>query len=123
MRHTILRLIGDHYRRPKGTHRSWQGCDLDLTGVTIDGDMDCGGATFSGGTVSFRHATFSGGTVSFGTAMFSGSTVSFRSATFSSGDVSFDGATGPAPQGLLAAVGTPPPSGVTLPSAWLLSAP
>ncbi|MFJ7416896.1 hypothetical protein ACIQWZ_39820 [Streptomyces sp. NPDC098077] len=33
VRHTILRLIGDHYRRPKGTHRSWQGCDLDLTGV------------------------------------------------------------------------------------------
>ena len=40
VRHTILRLIGDHYRRPQGTHRSWQGCDLDLTGVIIDGSMD-----------------------------------------------------------------------------------
>ncbi|MFC8198164.1 transposase [Streptomyces sp. NPDC057298] len=34
--HTILRLIGDHYRIPHGTHRSWQRRDLDLTGVTID---------------------------------------------------------------------------------------
>ncbi|MGW5925969.1 pentapeptide repeat-containing protein [Streptomyces anulatus] len=218
VRHTILRLIGDHYRRPKGTHRSWQGCDLDLTGVTIDGDMDFAGAMFSGGTtsfagatfssgvvsfrsatfsggdVSFRSATFSGGTVYFGATfsggnvyfagatfsdgtvyfdvamfsrgnvyfggtMFSGSDVYFRSATFSGGDVSFniatfsdgdvsfagatfsggdvsfnnatfsdgtvsfDDATGSAPQGLPAAVGTPPPWGVTLPSAWLLSAP
>ncbi|MEU4029175.1 pentapeptide repeat-containing protein [Streptomyces anulatus] len=230
VRHTILRLIGDHYRRPKGTHRSWQGCDLDLTGVTIDGDMDFHGATFSGGTVDFRgatfsggtvdfnyatfsgtmffdHATFSGGTVSFNhaefpsgsvtfsRATFSGGSVTFRCATFSSGTVSFnhaefpsgsvtfsiatfssgtvsfnyatfsggtvsfnyaefsggtvsfryavfsgstvtfdgaefsgstvtfDGATSPIPQGLLAAVGTPPPSGITLPSAWLLSAP
>ncbi len=171
VRHTILRLIGDHYRRPKGTHRSWQGCDLDLTGVTIDGDMDFGGATFSdgitsfaralfsggtvsfdgalfsngdvsfdgatfsggdmyfdgatfsGGTVSFRHATFSGCGMHFDSATFSDGTVYFGSTTFSSGDMSFDGATGPAPQGLLTAVGTPPPSGVTLPSAWLLSAP
>ncbi|WP_413754784.1 pentapeptide repeat-containing protein [Streptomyces sp. MMBL 11-3] len=67
-RHTILRLIGDHYRRPKGTHRSWQGCDLDLTGFTTDGDMSFDGATFSGGIVSFRDATFSGGGVSFNNA-------------------------------------------------------
>ncbi|MFH9653942.1 pentapeptide repeat-containing protein [Streptomyces anulatus] len=93
VRHTILRLIGDHYRRPKGTHRSWQGCDLDLTGVTIDGDMDFNNATFSGGTVSFDDATFSGGTVSFRSATFSGGTVSFRSATFSGGTVSFRSAT------------------------------
>ncbi|MFB7484669.1 pentapeptide repeat-containing protein [Streptomyces anulatus] len=219
VRHTILRLIGDHYRRPKGTHRSWQGCDLDLTGVTIDGDMDFSGAEFSGGTVSFDYARFSGGVVSFdgstfsdgdvsfvgatfsggalffgevtfsgshvsfsgarfsdgtvsfsgaefsgsivsfGYAMFSGGTVFFGAArfsggvvsfdgatfsggdvsfhsvafsggvvpfddaTFSDGDVSFDGATGPVPRGLLAAVRTPPPAGVTFPSAWLLSAP
>ncbi|MFE0738692.1 hypothetical protein [Streptomyces sp. NPDC058855] len=44
VRHTILRLIGDHYRRPKGTHRSWQGCDLHLTGVTIDGRLNFDGA-------------------------------------------------------------------------------
>ncbi|MFJ5050458.1 pentapeptide repeat-containing protein [Streptomyces sp. NPDC088719] len=203
VRHTILRLIGDHYRRPKGTHRSWQGCDLDLTGVTIDGNIDFSGAEFSGGTVSFRGAEFSDDTVSFDGATFSGSNVFFNGATFSGsavffrgatfsdgtvffsgttfsdgtvffsgttfsdgtvsfsgttfsgctvpfsgaefsggyvyfgnalsadgtmsmfsgGDVSFDGAIGLVPQGLLAAVGTPPPSGVTLPSAWLLSAP
>ncbi|MFE7371362.1 pentapeptide repeat-containing protein [Streptomyces anulatus] len=170
VRHTILRLIGDHYRRPKGTHRSWQGCDLDLTGVTIDGNMDFDGAEFSDGTVSFNGAklsdgtvsfngaklsdgtvsfngatfsgstvylsraefsgstvyfdgaTFSDGTVSFSGAEFSGSTVLFGNATFSDGTVSFDGATGAVPQGLLSAVGTPPPAGVTLPSAWLLSA-
>ncbi|GFH78529.1 hypothetical protein Sgou_31990 [Streptomyces gougerotii] len=79
VRHTILRLIGDHYRRPKGTHRSWQGCDLDLTGITIDCDMD------------FRDATFSGGAVKFDGAEFSGSAVDFRGATFSGGALYFRG--------------------------------
>ncbi|CAL9677772.1 hypothetical protein SUDANB105_08083 (plasmid) [Streptomyces sp. enrichment culture] len=89
VRHTILRLIGDHYRRPRGTHRSWQGCDLDLTGVTIDGYLDFGDATFSDATVSFRDATFSGATVSFEDATFSGATVSFEGATFTGVKVSF----------------------------------
>ncbi|MFE5406662.1 pentapeptide repeat-containing protein [Streptomyces sp. NPDC056580] len=95
VRHTILRLIGDHYRRPPGTHRSWQGCDLDLTDVAIDGDMDFSGATFSSGTVSFSGATFSGGAVSFDNARFSGGTVSFGNAVFSGGTVSFDNASFP----------------------------
>ncbi|MGX1710698.1 pentapeptide repeat-containing protein, partial [Streptomyces albidoflavus] len=93
VRHTILRLIGDHYRQPKGTHRSWQGCDLDLTGVTIDCNMDFGGATFSGGAVSFGGATFSSGAVNFRGATFSGGKVSFRGATFSGSNVNFVGAT------------------------------
>jgi uncharacterized protein YjbI with pentapeptide repeats len=93
VRHTILRLIGDHYRRPQGTYGSWQGCDLDLTGVTIDSDVSFDGATFSDGTVSFDGATFSDGTVSFGDATFSSGAVSFHGATFSSGMVRFDGAT------------------------------
>ncbi|MFH8939526.1 pentapeptide repeat-containing protein [Streptomyces griseosporeus] len=105
VRHTILRLIGDHYRRPKGTHRSWQGCDLDFTGVIIDGRLDLEGATFSGGRVSFDDATFcgdwvsfdgatfSGGWVSFHGARFSGSTGYFLDAMFSGGRVSFDDAT------------------------------
>ncbi|MFJ9634493.1 pentapeptide repeat-containing protein [Streptomyces sp. NPDC101175] len=93
VRHTILRLIGDHYRRPQGTHRSWQGCDLDLTGVTIDGTMNFYGAVFSGSTVSFRDATFSGGLVSFHGATFSGGSVSFQVATFSGSAVYFDSAT------------------------------
>ncbi|MGV9921534.1 pentapeptide repeat-containing protein [Streptomyces cellulosae] len=89
VRHTILRLIGDHYRIPQGTHRSWQSCNLDLTGVTIDGHMDFRGAMFSGSTVSFNSATFSGGMVSFGGATFSGSTVSFDRAAFADGTVFF----------------------------------
>ncbi|MEV5358046.1 pentapeptide repeat-containing protein [Streptomyces sp. NPDC052693] len=89
VRHTILRLISDHYRRPQGTHRSWQGCALDLTDVIIDGPMDFYGATFSGGKVSFEGATFSGGRVSFDGSTFSG-LVSFTGARFSGGTVSFE---------------------------------
>ncbi|MFD4034747.1 pentapeptide repeat-containing protein, partial [Streptomyces sp. NPDC058637] len=73
VRHTILRLIGDHYRRPRRTHRSWQGCDLDLSDVIIDGGtVNFIGAEFSGGTVDFSGAVFSGGTVDFRRAVFSG---------------------------------------------------
>ncbi|GAB3950723.1 pentapeptide repeat-containing protein [Streptomyces sparsus] len=93
VRHTILRLIGDHYRRPQGTHRSWQGCDLDLTDVTIDGSLSFAGATFSDGTVSFTGATFTGSTVDFRGAVFSGSAVSLSRATFCGGTVTFHGAT------------------------------
>ncbi|WP_371749973.1 pentapeptide repeat-containing protein [Streptomyces sp. NBC_01283] len=92
VRHTILRLIGDHYRRPMGTHRSWQGCDLDLTGVIIDCNMDFSGAVFSGGTVNFSGAVFSGGAVHFNRAMFSGGAVYFGDAVFSGGTVYFSGA-------------------------------
>ncbi|MFI6494340.1 pentapeptide repeat-containing protein [Streptomyces sp. NPDC050564] len=92
VRHTILRLIGDHYRRPWGTHRSWQGCDLDLTGVTIDSDMDFQGAKFSGGSVSFRDATFSSNKWNFRDATFSSGSVSFYGAKFSGSDMEFQGA-------------------------------
>ncbi|WP_405720915.1 pentapeptide repeat-containing protein [Streptomyces sp. NBC_00046] len=92
VRHTILRLIGDHYRRPHGARRSWQGCDLDLTSVTIDGPMNFCGAVFSGGDVGFGGAVFSGGDVDFGGAVFSGGSVDFGGATFSGGDVDFGGA-------------------------------
>ncbi|MGW7276479.1 pentapeptide repeat-containing protein [Streptomyces sp. NPDC054864] len=92
VRHTILRLIGDHYRIPEGAHRSWQGCNLDLTGVTIDGDMNFLDAVFSGATVLFVGAEFSGSTVVFSGAVFSGSTVDFGDAVFSGGTVLFVGA-------------------------------
>ncbi|MFB7512878.1 pentapeptide repeat-containing protein [Streptomyces sp. NPDC056144] len=103
VRHTILRLIGDHYRRPRGTYRSWQGCDLDLTSVTIDGDINFRGAVFSdadvyfdgavfSGRVTFSGAVFSGGDVSFDGAVFSSGWVSFDDAVFSGVDISFDGA-------------------------------
>ncbi|MEK8141710.1 pentapeptide repeat-containing protein [Streptomyces sp. M10(2022)] len=92
VRHTILRLVGDHYRPSQGTHRSWQDCDLDLTGVTIDGDMDFRGAEFSGHHVSFSDAKFSGGDVSFSDAKFSGHNVYFSGAEFSGDNVYFHGA-------------------------------
>lgn len=38
---------------PGGTYRSRQSCDLDLAGVTIDGDMDCSGTVFSDALVNF----------------------------------------------------------------------
>ncbi|MFJ8871291.1 pentapeptide repeat-containing protein [Streptomyces sp. NPDC102473] len=91
VRHTILRLIGDHYRIPTGIHRSWQGCNLDLTGVTIDGHMSFEGARFSGGTVRFGGAEFSGGIVRFDGAEFSGGIVSFGGAKFSGSNVSYVG--------------------------------
>ncbi|WP_308460779.1 MULTISPECIES: pentapeptide repeat-containing protein [unclassified Streptomyces] len=92
VRHTILRLIGDHYRIPKGTHRSWQGYNLDLTKVVIDGDLSFSSATFSDGDVSFFGVTFSGGDVDFSSATFSDGIVDFRGARFSGGDVYFSGA-------------------------------
>ncbi|WP_329078437.1 pentapeptide repeat-containing protein [[Kitasatospora] papulosa] len=166
VRHTILRLIGEHYQRPQGTQRSWQGSYLDLTGVTFDVDvMSFKGAVFAGSTVSFRGATFSDGMVSFNgavfsdgkvnfagakfsggmvffsravlsdgvnfyQAVFSDGTVNFGEATFSGGvefagarfsncTVHFDNATGPAPRGLLAAIGSPAPAEVVLPASWL----
>ncbi|WP_413100101.1 pentapeptide repeat-containing protein [Streptomyces sp. Inha503] len=115
VRHAILRLIGDHYRIPEGMHRSWQGCNLDLNGITIDGDLDLSGAKFSGCRVFFDRAVFSAGKVSFRGAVFSGlfsrdrvtitgggmayvdgvisgCRVSFDGATFSGSEVSFRGA-------------------------------
>ncbi|MEU2072255.1 pentapeptide repeat-containing protein [Streptomyces anulatus] len=98
VRHTILRLIGDHYRRPRGTHRSWQGCDLDLTGVTVDGTMDFSGATFTGGEVNFNNATFSGCVVSFVLATFTGGVVVLSGWVYADGEVTFRGASCTTPQ-------------------------
>ncbi|MCX4970773.1 pentapeptide repeat-containing protein [Streptomyces sp. NBC_00654] len=121
VRHTILRPIGDHYRIPKGAHRSWQGCNLDLTGIVIDGGLNFVGATFSSGIVEFSGATFSSGDVSFDFVDFSNGYVVFEQAEFSGSNVSFQGGptTGPPPIQLLAAIGTPVPSEVRLPDHWL----
>ncbi len=89
MRHTIIRLICTHLR--PGAVVSWQGRNLDFTGVAFDGG-DFFGAVFSGGTVDFIGAQFSGGTVHFGDAQFSGGTVDFSGAQFSGGTVDFSGA-------------------------------
>ena len=62
VRHTIIRLIGAHLR--EGALASWQGLNLDLTGVVFDGG-DFRGAEFTGGEVRFDWAQFTGGTVDF----------------------------------------------------------
>jgi uncharacterized protein YjbI with pentapeptide repeats len=92
VRHTILRLISDHYRRPVGAQRSWQGCDLDFTGVTIDCNIDFSDAVFSDGTVNFSQAVFSGGAVHFNRAVFCGGIVHFSNARFSGSTIYFSGA-------------------------------
>ena len=55
VRHTIIRLIGDHLRPDVAV--SWQGLNLDFTGVVFDGG-DFGSARFSGGMVRFEGASF-----------------------------------------------------------------
>jgi uncharacterized protein YjbI with pentapeptide repeats len=102
VRHTIIRLIGTHLR--PGVAVSWQGLNLDFTGVVFDGgdfsgaqfsggDVRFDGATFSGGKVQFEGATFSGAEVNFAYTEFSGGEIDFYNATFSGGKVSFGFAT------------------------------
>ncbi|MGV9703888.1 pentapeptide repeat-containing protein [Streptomyces sp. NPDC003483] len=93
VRHTVLRLIGDHYRLPAGAHGSWQGCDLDFSGITIDATVDFCGATFSEGRVNFHRATFSSDcAVGFAGATFSGGDLRFTDTRFSGGHMIFTGA-------------------------------
>jgi uncharacterized protein YjbI with pentapeptide repeats len=86
VRHTIIRLIGNHLRPTAAV--PWHGLSLDFTGVVFDGG-DFVGVRFSGGVVRFESAEFSGGTVSFALAEFSSGTVNFADAKFSGGEVSF----------------------------------
>jgi ribosomal protein L29 len=88
VRHTIIRLIASHLRPDAKV--SWQGLNLDFTGVVFDGG-DFSKAIFSS-TVKFTDAVFSGGTVWFADAVFSGGQVYFDSAKFSGGHVRFYGA-------------------------------
>ena len=89
VRHTIIRLIGDHLRPTAAV--SWQGLNLDFTGVVFDGG-DFVLAMFSGGIVRFENARFLSGMILFDGAEFSGAEVSFRGAEFSGAEVSFGGA-------------------------------
>ena len=73
VRHTVIRIIGDHLRRPT----RWRGKDYDFTGVVFDGG-DLHGAVFTGGTVDFSESQFTGGTVDFSDARFTGGTVRFE---------------------------------------------
>jgi hypothetical protein len=86
VRYTVIRLIRDHLR--EGAPVSWEGLNLDFTGVVFDGG-DFTGAVFSGGKVHFSSAVFSGGRVNFSDAVFSGGAVSFGLARFSGSRVDF----------------------------------
>jgi uncharacterized protein YjbI with pentapeptide repeats len=87
VRHTVIRVVAAHLQ--EGAPASWQGLNLDFTGVRFDGG-DFTGARFSGGTANFEGAVFAGGTVKFGSAKFADGAVSFRRAVFAGGTVSFD---------------------------------
>ena len=86
VRHTVIRVIAAHLQ--DGAVVSWQGLNLDFTGVVFDGG-DFNGARFSGGTVRFSGARFSDGTVRFNFARFSRNTVAFWGAQFCGGTVQF----------------------------------
>jgi uncharacterized protein YjbI with pentapeptide repeats len=78
VRHTVIRVITAHLKKDAAV--SWQGLNLDFTGVVFDGG-DFSGAQFSG-KVSFSGAVFSGGQVNFDGTIFSGE-VSFSRSVFS----------------------------------------
>ena len=87
VRHTVIRVISAHLR--DGSKVSWQGLDLDFTGVVFDGG-DFSFARFADGQFSFVGAKFSN-VVNFSYAQFSGGAY-FNGAEFS-GVVLFDEAT------------------------------
>ena len=89
VRQTVIRVITAHLRPNAAI--SWEGLNLDFTGVIFDGG-DFSGAQFSGGQAAFSGARFSRGEVSFSGAGFSGATVDFSGAAFSGGTVDFSGA-------------------------------
>jgi hypothetical protein len=59
---TVIRVIVAHLREDATV--SWQGLDLDFTGVVFEGG-DFGFAQFSSGTIDFSFAQFSSGAVTF----------------------------------------------------------
>ena len=87
VRHTVIRVITAHLKEDAAV--SWQGLNLDFTGVVFDG-ADFNSAQFSGGTVKFCGAQFHRGTVDFDYAQFSGGTVDFNHAQFSGAEVVFN---------------------------------
>lgn len=83
VRHTIIRIIGNHLREPT----RWRGKNYDFTGTVFDGG-DLSRAVFFGGRVDFSDAKITGSKVSFYEAEFC-STVIFRRAEFAGGIVDF----------------------------------
>ncbi|RKS09144.1 pentapeptide repeat protein [Nocardiopsis sp. Huas11] len=87
VRHTIIRIIGNHLR----ADTRWRGKDYDFTGVVFDGGA-LHSIVFSGGEVSFTDARFCGDLVDLGDVEFSGGEVDFSRARFSSDYTNFYGA-------------------------------
>lgn len=96
VRHTILRLIGNHLREDT----RWRGKNYDFSGTVFDGGdftdirltsghMDFSGAHFIDGNVSFFCAHFTDGRVIFSESHFTGGRVNFFGAQFTRGYVSF----------------------------------
>ncbi|CAL9621925.1 hypothetical protein SUDANB121_05868 (plasmid) [Nocardiopsis dassonvillei] len=125
VRHTIIRIIGNHLR----ADTRWRGKNYDFTGTVFDGG-DFSGAHFTGGAVDFVEAEFASGRVDFEGAVFSGATVDFDVAKFSDATVDFHGAkfldghvffidvTGPPPLALVATAAAGKPRVVALPERW-----
>jgi hypothetical protein len=86
VRHTVLRLIGEHLRLPAESAASWQHRNFDFTGAVFDG-ADLHGAIFSGGRVLFTDAEFRSGTLNLLDSHFCGSDISFWNAKFTGGRV------------------------------------
>ncbi|WP_190394119.1 pentapeptide repeat-containing protein [Nocardiopsis quinghaiensis] len=82
VRHTIIRIIGNHLREPT----RWRGKDYDFTGVVFDGG-NLTGAHFTGGRVDFTEARFTDGKVFFVKARFTGAEVFFVKTRFVGGKV------------------------------------
>jgi uncharacterized protein YjbI with pentapeptide repeats len=87
VRHTIIRIIGQHLREDT----RWRGKDYDFTGVVFDGG-NLAGAHFTEGRVDFLDAKFTSRRVHFNWAKFTGARVSFVGAEFIGGKVVFMGA-------------------------------
>ena len=88
VRHTIIRVIGEHLRADAPV--SWCGRNLDFTGATFDGG-ELAGARFTGGDVLFRRAEFVAGSVYIDDAEFVGGRITFFRANFTGGNLFFGG--------------------------------
>lgn len=87
-RHTITRVITAHL--VDGAALSWQGCDFDFTGATMDGG-DFKGTVLSSGTISFAKAKFTDGEVNLRDLRIVGGLLDFRGSHFDGGAVVVSG--------------------------------
>lgn len=86
VRQTVIRILAAHLQGDATV--SWQGLNLDFTGIVFD-EADFSGAIFSDGKVSFKNAEFTGN-IDFLNAEFCGADVTFEAARFVAGVARFD---------------------------------